>query len=227
MKTVLEDISSVKKKLLVEVQAEDVNKKLDGAYRSLKKSVKIPGFRPGKVPRNILERYYGKQVIEDVTKDLVSETLPKAVEEVSSVPLTMPVIENEPLKSGQSFRYTAIMEVKPDFELQDYQGLEIEKEISQITDDDVDRQLKEIRNSHGKLVPVDEDRGVDIADYVVVDYQGFEGGEPIEGIQSTDFLVRMGKNDFYPEFEKVLIGLKKGNTSQADISFEATHHHHK
>ena len=98
MKTVLEDISPVKKKLSIEIEASEVNSRIDKAYREVGKKAKIKGFRPGKIPRKILENYFGSQVLEDETNKLINETLPMAIDEVNTFPLGMPVIENEILK---------------------------------------------------------------------------------------------------------------------------------
>ena len=98
MKTTLEEISPVKKKLLIEIDASEVSKKLNQAYGDIRKRVRIPGFRPGKAPRKILESYYGNQVRDDVTKDLISESFPKAVDEVKTFPLGQPVLEKNSLK---------------------------------------------------------------------------------------------------------------------------------
>jgi trigger factor len=223
MKTSLEQISSVKKRLLVEVEADEVNKKIDEAYRLLGKKAKVHGFRPGKVPRKILERYFGEQVAEDVTKGLVNETLPKAVEESHTLPLTMPVVENDLLKPGQSFKYTVVMEVRPQFELKDYMAAEVEKEIVSVTDQDVDRQLEEIRKASAKLKPVDGDRAVRDGDSVIIDYEGMEGDKPLEGIKAQNFMVTLGNSTIHPDFEKGLIGLKIGDSKEIRVDFEANH----
>ena len=196
MKTTLEDISPVKKKLMVEIEAEEVDKKVNETFRGLGKKAKIRGFRPGKVPRKILERYFGNQVIEDVTRALVSETLPKAIEETNAFPLTMPAIENEILKVGQDFRYSAIMEVKPEFELRDYMGLEVEKELCSVSDEDMDKRLEEIREAVGKLTSIEDGRGIKMDDHVVIEYEGFEGQRAMEGVKSDNFLLKIGSNDF-------------------------------
>ena len=151
MKTKLEDLSPVKKKLEIEIEAGEVAKKIDEAYKELKKEVKLPGFRPGKAPRTLLERQFGDQVMEDVTRKLVNETFLKAVEETDIVPLNMPVFENSILKAGQNFSYSAVMEVRPEFEIDNYIGLEVEKEICSVSNEDVDKQLEEIRKSRGTL----------------------------------------------------------------------------
>ncbi|MBW1998794.1 MAG: trigger factor [Deltaproteobacteria bacterium] len=224
MKTSVEEISPVKKKLIVEIEAEKVSEKVDKAYGALAKKAKIKGFRPGKAPRSILERYFGREIEEEVTKDLVNETLPKALEDTNIVPLTMPVVENQVLKSGRDFKYSAVMEVRPRFELKDYTGIEVEKEICSVTDEDVDEQIEEIRRSQGTLVSVTEERGVQKDDYALITYEGFECETPIEGIKSENFLLHVGSGDFHPEFEKALLGLRKGDTTSFTVKFEEDYH---
>ncbi|MFP3927810.1 MAG: trigger factor [Desulfobacteraceae bacterium] len=220
MKTSIEDLSQAKKKINVEVEADEVDRRINEAFRELGKKVSIPGFRPGKVPLGILEGRFSKEVLSDVTRDLVNETLPKALEEAQTFPLDMPVIENEPAKRGESFRYSAVMEVRPSFELNDYLGLEVQKEAPKVTDEDVEAQIEQIRRSRGELVSVEEDRGVQEEDYVVIRYQGLEDGEPIEGLSAEDHVVRVGAGEFHPEFEKRLVGLKKGEETSISLDFE-------
>jgi len=225
MKTSLEDISTVKKKLLVEVEAEEVDRKLNEAYKDLGKRAKIHGFRPGKIPRKILEQYFGEQVVEDVARGLVSETLPAAVEETQTYPLSMPMVENETLRAGQDFRYAAIIEVKPVFEIKDYTGLEVEKEALSVTDEDVNQQMEEIRRAHGTLKSLEEQRGIQENDYAVLEYEAFEGDKPLEGVKARNFMLRVGSHDFHPEFEKRLIGLKAGETASIEVDFEEGYFH--
>ena len=223
MKTNLKDLSPVKKKLEIEIEAEEVAKKIDKAYRDLKKGVKLPGFRPGKAPRTLLERQFGDQVIEDVTIKLVNETFLKAVEETDIVPLNMPVFENSILEPGQNFSYSAVMEVRPEFDIDNYIGLEIEKEICSVSDEDADKQLEEIRNSRGTLTSITEDRGIKEADYAVIEYRGFENDEPLEDAEGSNFLIKVGSHSFHRDFEKALIGLKKGDDSEITVDFEEEH----
>ena len=129
MKASLEDISTVKKKLLVEVESQEVDKKFNEAYRELGKNTKIPGFRPGKIPRKILEARFGTQVAEDVTRGIINDTFPMAINEVNTFPIGPPLLEKESLKQGQTFKYSAVMEVRPEFEIEGYLGLEISRVI--------------------------------------------------------------------------------------------------
>ncbi|MFH1480653.1 MAG: trigger factor [Pseudomonadota bacterium] len=228
MKTTLEHISPVKKKLMVEIEAGEVNRKFDETYKTLGKKARIPGFRPGKVPRKILEKRLGDQVLEDVTKALINETLPRAMQETETYPLSVPVVENETLlKMDQTFKYAATMEVRPTFEPKGYMDLEVEKENLVVTDEDLNRQLEEIRKNYGKLNAVDDDRDIRENDYVLIDYEGFEGGKPLEGIRSSNFLLRIGSNDFHPDFENALVGHKKGDKVEITVNFEKGHYNTK
>ena len=227
MKTSLEEISPVKKKLFVEVEPAEVDRKIEEAYRILGKKANVHGFRPGKVPRRILERYFKDQVVEDVTRGLVNETLPRAVEESKALPLTIPMVENDSLKAGQSFKYTVVMEVRPQFELKDYMGIEVEKEIVQVTDQDVERNMEDIRKAHAILKPVEESRGAREGDSIVVDYEGFEARKPIDGIKAQNFMITLGSGAIHPEFEKGLIGLKTGDSKELELRFDEKHQNAK
>jgi trigger factor len=223
MKASIEEITPVKKRLTVEVEAEEVNRKIDEAYKELKKKAKVDGFRPGKVPRNILERHFGDQVTQDVKRGLLSETLPRAFEETKIFPVVMPVIEDESLKAGEGYKYIALMEVRPQFELKDYMGLEVEKEIVSVSDETVNSQLEEIRRVNSRMKPLDEDRGIQNDDCAILEYEAFEGERPIEGMKGENFLVRVGSSQFHPEFEKGLLGLKSGESAEITVDFEQGH----
>jgi trigger factor len=223
MKASIEQITPVKKRLTVEVDSEEVNRKIEEAYKELKKRAKVDGFRPGKVPRNILERYFGEQVTQDVKRGLLSETLPQAFEETKIFPVAMPVIENESLKAGEGYTYVALMEVRPEFELKDYMGLELDKEKVSVSEETVNSQIEEIRRVNSRLKPLEEDRGIRNDDCAILEYEAFEGDKPIEGVKAQNFLVRVGSNQFHPEFEKGLLGLKAGQSSEITSDFEKEH----
>jgi len=227
MKTILEDISPVKKKLLIEIDSKEVDKKLNQAYGEIRKTAKIPGFRPGKVPRKILETYFGSQVIDDVTRGLISESFPKAVDEVKTFPLGQPILEKEALKQGQDFNYSAIIEVRPEFEVKDYLGVDVEKELFSISEEDVQKRLEEIREANGKMASIEEERQIRDGDFVIVDYEGFEDSQLVEDVKSSNLLVKVGKNDFHPKFDEALIGLKKEDETEVDIDFEENFYHTK
>ena len=227
MKTNLEDISSVRKKISVEIDSHVVDSKLDETYRKLGREVKIPGFRPGKAPRQILERYIGNQVAEDVARDLIDETLPKALESIETSPIGAPFLEKEILRRGQSFKYSAVMEVRPQFELKDYLGLEVEKEELSVAEDDIQNQLEQIRQAHGTLTSLEGDRPIQKNDHVLLDYEGFEERHPLEGIKASNFLLHVGSNSFHPAFEQSLVGLKRDDEAGIRVEFEDSYHHER
>ena len=221
MKASIEQISPVKKRLTVEVEAEEVDRKIEEAYKELKKRAKVDGFRPGKVPRNILQRHFGDQVTQDVKRGLLSETLPQAFEETKIFPVAMPVIESETLKVGEGFKYVALMEVRPEFELKDYMGLEVDKELVSVKEEAVNSQIEEIRRVNSRLKPLEEDRGIRNDDCAILEYEAFEGGKPIEGMKAQNFMIRVGSGQFHPEFEKGLQGFKAGESVEITVDYAA------
>ena len=221
MKASIEQISPVKKRLTVEVEAEEVDRKIEEAYKELKKRAKVDGFRPGKVPRNILQRHFGDQVTQDVKRGLLSETLPQAFEETKIFPVAMPVIESETLKVGEGFKYVALMEVRPEFELKDYMGLEVDKELVSVSEEAVNSQIEEIRRVNSRLKPLEEDRGIRNDDCAILEYEAFEGGKPIEGMKAQNFMIRVGSGQFHPEFEKGLQGFKAGESVEIAVNYAA------
>ena len=221
MKTTVEEISPVKKKILVEIDSKDVDKKIDSAFQKYGKSAKIKGFRPGKVPMKVLERYYGDQVMYEVTNSIIQETLPQAMQETDTWPLNMPSLEDDTqVVKGQDFKYTAVMEVRPEFELKDYLGIEVEKEKCVIGEDDVENQIKAILKSQGNLVSITDDRAVQKDDYAIINYQGFEGDEAVDGMKAENYSIAIGTGNFYPGFDDELIGLKKGDKKEFTIDFK-------
>ncbi len=219
METSIEEISQVKRRLNVEIEAEEVTKKLDQAYKQVSKRVKIKGFRPGKAPRKILEQYYGREIMDDVKNDLIKESFSKAVEETKLFPLGSPSIEDEAIRPGDNFRYTATMEVKPAFELKDYMGITVEKEILNISEDDVDKKLEEIKEAHAKLISINEDREIKEGDYVIIDYDSVWKDKPLKDINGKDFIIHVGSKNFYPELESATLGLKKDAKKDVKIDF--------
>ncbi len=217
----IENLSSVKKRISVEIGPDDVNRRIRDAYRNLGKRVRVPGFRPGKVPMEILERRFGRQVTDDLTRTLINETLPQVLQDNNIEPVTFPLIENDVVKKGEAFKYTATIEVNPEIDIKDehYKGIEIQKEKLNVTEEDVEEQLKRIQFNYGKLVSLEEDRGLQEGDFAVLEYEAFEDGNPIEDVKASNFLLKIGSNDFHPDFEKSLLGLKKGEERNVSVQF--------
>jgi len=220
----IEEINQVKRRIDVEIDAEEVTRKLDSAYRKLSKKAKVKGFRPGKVPRRILEQYYSQQVLSDVKSDLIEESFSQVLEKSNLYPLGKPSLEDGVMKPGESFKYTIVMEVKPDFELKDYMGISVEKEIVNVSEDDVDKRLEEIREAHANLNPITTDRKIRNGDYVIIDLEAFWDHKPLKDINAQDVLIQVGSGNFYPEIESGLLGLKKGSDKDMTIAFKEDFH---
>jgi len=221
MQTYVEEISQVKRRITVEIEAEKVNLTYDQALHELSKKAKIRGFRPGKTPRRILEQYYGSQIINEVKSDLLSESFSEAIEKTGLTPLASPSIVDGTLRQGEPFTYTIEMEVRPVFELKDYMGISVEKEIADISEDRVDKRLEELREIHAQLVSVDEGRGVQEGDYAVIDYTGLWNGKPLRDMKGRDFMVLVGSKHFYPDLETGIVGMKKDEEKEIQVKFNA------
>ena len=219
MQTSVQEISQVKRQINVEIDTKEVTKKLDQAYGKLSKRAKVKGFRPGKTPRRILEQYYGKEILNDVKNDLIKESFSKVIEETKLFPLGNPSIEDEAIQPGENFKYTILMEIRPDFELKEYMGIAVEKETLNISEDATDKKLEEIREAHAQLISITEERGIKEGDYVVIDYECMWENKPIKEIEGTNFMIHVGDKNFYPEIEEGIKGLKKGEKKDIEIDF--------
>jgi len=215
----VEEISSIKKKVSIEIPGDEVTKEVDSFYKDLGKKAKIKGFRPGKVPRNILERYFKDYVKAEVVQKLIGESYPKALTEANLEPVAPPVIDPGEFSEGKSFQYSAVIDVKPDIKLEGYTGLKIEGKKEELKDEEVEQRLKSLQNLHANLKTVSEGRPIQTGDYVIVDYEASVGGKPLEGAKALDFTVEVGSGQFIPTFEEKLIGLNPGEEKEIEVSF--------
>jgi trigger factor len=219
MKASVEEISSVKKKISVEIPEDHVTKEVDSFYKDLGKKAKIKGFRPGKVPRNILERYFKDHVKAEVIQKLIEESYPKALSETDLQPVSPPVIDPGEFEGGKSFQYSAVIEIKPDIKLEGYTGLKIEGKKQELKDEEVEERLKALQNLHANLKTISEARPIQAGDYVILDYEASMGGKPLEGGKAIDFTVEVGSGQFIPAFEEKLIGLMLEVEREMEVSF--------
>ena len=215
----VEEISSIKKKVSIEIPGDEVTKEVDSFYKDLGKKANIKGFRPGKVPRNILERYFKDYVKAEVVQKLIGESYPKALTEANLEPVAPPVIDPGEFSEGKSFQYSAVIDVKPDIKLEGYTGLKIEGKKEELKDEEVEQRLKSLQNLHANLKTVSEGRPIQAGDYVIVDYEASVGGKPLEGAKALDFTVEVGSGQFIPTFEEKLIGLNPGEEKEIEVSF--------
>lgn len=220
MQYTLEDQSAVKKKITVEIPTTAVTRELDNAYKELKKTAKIKGFRPGKAPRSVLERLYGKEVRADVSARLIQENLLEALKETKLNVVGSPQVDPPELNIEKPYVFIADVEVQPDLEPFDVKGLTLKKTVYQVTDEEMTAQLEMLRKNLAKLEKIDEDRPVAQDDFLMIDYEGLKDGKPYAETQMTEnFTLKVGDGRIHSTFDEQLIGMKMGEEKVIPVSF--------
>ena len=214
MQVHVEDISSVQKKITIEIPAERVDKEIDKAYSAIQKKAKLQGFRPGKAPMQLIKRTYSDAMRDDVMRRLYQETLYKALDEHKVEPIDSPTIESDILEPGAPFKYSAIIEVMPQILLNEYTGLVVNKEKHVSKPENIDNELKRMQENMAQLIPLDEEVAVENGHTVSVDYSVTVEGSPEENSGAQTAEVEVGTNKLIPGFEEQLIGLKAGESKE-------------
>ena len=206
-------------KLTIEVSAEDLEKAMQNAYQKAKGRITLPGFRKGKAPRKMIEQMYGKGIfLEDAANALIPEHYSKAVEECELEIVSQPQIDVTQAEPGKTFIFTAEVAVKPEVTLGEYKGVEVPKTDVEVTDEDVEAELKKEQEKNSRTVTV-EDRGAENGDIVTIDFEGFVDGEAFEGGKGTDYPLTLGSGSFIPGFEDQLIGAKAEDHVEVKVTF--------
>lgn len=213
------ELSTVERQLQITVPAATVSRKLDEYYQGLGRTVRLKGFRPGKIPRAVLERYYKKQVESEVTGKLINESYQNALAEHNISPVSQPIIDSPKLELGKDFSFTARVEVAPVVDLQGgYLGIEVEQEKLSVTEEDVERYLEEIRHFHAQLETVKTERQIQPGDFIVIDYTGHVDGVPLQEGEVKDRLLEVKPDSFLPGFTNRLIGLHTGDSREVTLT---------
>ena len=219
MDIAVENVSELTRKVTITLPAKDVRKALDKSYKKLKKDVKLKGFRRGKIPMAVLEKNFGEQVQGEIAEKMVQETYFDAIEEKGIDAVVHPEIAETKFADDGTFMYVAMVDVKPEFELTDYKGLEIEKPNTDVTDAEVDEEIETLRRSQAALRSAADDHGVEMDDIAIVDFQGFHNGKAMKEVHNEDYSVDVGTKRLGEEFEEKLLGMKKGETTLYEIDF--------
>ncbi|PYZ93669.1 trigger factor [Salipaludibacillus keqinensis] len=210
--------------LTVEVNSERVDDALDQAFKKVVKKVNVPGFRKGRVPRQIFEQKFGvESLYQDALDILLPEAYSEAVEEAAIEPVDRPEIDIDEIEKGKPLTFTATVTVKPEVKLGEYKGLEVEEESVEVTDEDVDQEITQLQEKNADLVAV-EDGEVAKGDTVVMDFEGFVDGEPFEGGKAENYSLEIGSGQFIPGFEDQLIGVKTGTDVEVNVEFPEEYH---
>jgi trigger factor len=228
MQVKVEDVSSVKKVLHVEIPEDTVVRELDNAYKQLKKTAKIKGFRPGKTPRSVLERMFKKDVHNDVSSKLLQDSFVEALKETDLNIVGNPKIDPPQLDEKGPYKYDATVEIKPDIDNIDFKGLTLKKALYRITDEEMDAQLQMLQRNLAQQIPVTEDRGVTENDFVLIDYEGFEDGKPFSETQKTEnFIMKVGAGAISKTLDENLIGKNPGEDIEIIVNFPEDHFNQK
>lgn len=211
-------------KLTIEVSAEELEKALQNAYNKQKKNISVPGFRKGKVPRQMVEKMYGPEVFyEDAANKLIPEAYAKAYDECELTLASQPEIEVTQIEKGKPFIFTALVAVRPEVKLGEYKGVEVDKYSNRVTAKEIDAKLEEERNKNARTITV-EGRPVQNDDEVILDFEGFVDGVPFEGGKGENYNLTIGSGTFIPGFEEQLIGVEAEKEVEVNVTFPEDYH---
>jgi trigger factor len=215
----VEDVSPVKKKLSFEIPWDDVKKELDAMYRAAAKTARIPGFRQGKIPRNILERHYKAHVEEETIAKLVNQHYWDALKEHDIQAVMQPQIDQQGIEPDKIFSFTATVEVEPLLDPKGYVDLELEKEVLAVTEEEIENRLKEVQQMFATMQDIEEDRELMKGDFATLDFEGMLGGEALKELKAENYFLEVGSGMLVPGFEDQLIGMKKGDVKEIQVRF--------
>ena len=211
-------------KLVITSSDEEFEKGLEQAYNKNKSKINVQGFRKGKAPRKIIEKFYGKEVFfEDAANAIIPEAYAKSAEESGLEIVSQPEIGLVQLEDGKPFIFSATVAVKPEVELGQYKGVEVAKADVEVTEDDINAELDKVREQNSRTVNV-EDRPVQDKDMTVIDFEGFIDGQPFQGGKGENYPLTIGSHSFIDTFEEQLIGKNIGEETEVNVTFPEDYH---
>ncbi len=211
-------------KLTIEVSAEELEKAIEGAYQKNKNQISVPGFRKGKVPRQMIERMYGKEIFyEDAANALIPDAYEKALDECTEDIVSSPSIDVVQIEAGKPFIFTAEVALKPEVKLGKYKGIEVDKAEVAVTDEEVDAAIDKERERNARNIEV-TDRAVKDGDMTVIDFEGFVDGVAFEGGKGENYPLTIGSGAFIPGFEEQLVGAEIGAEVEVNVTFPEEYH---
>ena len=206
-------------KLTIEVSADELEKAIEKVFQKQKKNIAVPGFRKGKVPRQMVEKMYGKEVFyEDAANELIPAAYDKALDECTETIVSQPQIDVVQLEAGKPFIFTAEVALKPEVTLGKYKGVEVPKADLEVTEEEVDAEIAKERENSARTITV-EDRAVKDGDMTVIDFEGFVDGVAFEGGKGENYPLTIGSGAFIPGFEEALIGAEIGVETDVNVTF--------
>ncbi len=220
----LEDVTTVKKRLKVEVPASIALQEMNQVAKQYKKHARLPGFRPGKAPVELIKRHFRKSIRSDVLQKLIPDSYQKAIQEKGVEPIGEPSLENLSFEEGESLVYEANFEVQPEIELPEYRGLKVMVESKPVTPEDVDQELDTLRETHSRLIAV-EDQPIQEGDYAVIDLHGEyleeESGSSREPFQEKGVVVQVGGEHTHEAFNQALVDTVVGEEKTFEVQYDS------
>lgn len=211
-------------KLTIEVSAEEFGAALEKAYQKDKKKINVPGFRKGKAPRKMIEKMYGAGIFyEDAANIVIPEAYAAAAKECAEEIVSQPQISVTQIEEGKPFIFTAEVALKPAVTLGDYKGVEVEKSVIEVSEEEVEKEVDKERENNSRMIDVD-DRAVEKGDIIKLDFEGFVDGEAFQGGKAEDYSLTIGSGSFIPGFEDQLIGAKIGEEKEVNVTFPEEYH---
>jgi trigger factor len=218
MKVAVENVDRVRKSVQVVLEEDKIAALRDEIYDDLKKRAKIKGFRPGKVPRNVIQAFYKDYIEDELKRKMVEETMGEALMETKVEPVSEPRIE---FLENNEHGYKMECEIMPEFELPSYKGIEVEVAKATVAEDELTKRLEAMREMHADLVDREADQAAQKGDLVVIQYEGFQDGKPLKGVKADAYPLDLGNPGLMPEFETALIGTKVGEEKEINVDFAA------
>ncbi|HPC32473.1 MAG TPA: trigger factor [Syntrophales bacterium] len=225
MMVTIEEINPVKKKLSFEIPWEETKRTLDDTYRKIGKTARVKGFRQGKIPRPVLERYYREYAEEETMNALFNRFFWEALKEHDLALLSSPEVDQQGIAANKSFTFSATVEVEPTFEPAGYLGMELEKEEVAVTESDIEARLAQLQEMYSTMEEATGAAEAARGQFVVIDFQGRLDGEPLKELKADDYLLEIGSRSFIPGFEEQLMGMKNGEQKEFTLTFPADYHH--
>ena len=224
MSNTLEKLEHNMVKISMEIPTEDFDKACDRAYQKEKNRITLPGFRKGKAPRKMIERFYGKEIFfEDALNDILPDVYMNAVKELELDVVSRPQIDVDKMEAGSPVVVTATVAVKPEVTLGEYKGVVAEKETVAVTEDDVEEELKKSAEKNARLVDV-TDRPAEMGDEVIIDFDGYVDGKAFEGGKSEDYHLTLGSHSFVDTFEDQIVGKNAEEAFDVTVTFPENYH---
>lgn len=217
--TKVKNLTPTKKKIQITVPREKVSAYFAKACQKVGQTAKVKGFRPGKIPTYILEKYYGPEIEYECLNFLVSDTYPQALTENKLTPMTQPKIDPPPLKKEADYSYSVEVEVRPKIKLMNYKGLRVKKHEARVTDEELDAELKRLQNSLAQLAPAPKDAVLKEGLVATIDFEGTKDGQAFKGGSAKDYVFEFGVGQLLKDFEAQIAGMKKGETRNINITF--------